>query len=587
MLSSENKTRSTDFATCTAPPSQMAFRSRRFVGFLALLNGTRYHSSSSSLWSVSFSPFSTLEFRDKYTNCEPPDNRIKRYSSLDEKFVLDQLSDLLPISPKTSSYSRYIENSSGKHIETKAVDGFLSPEEKLRGVFLQKLRGKAAIESALMATGVNLNVEILAGVLNRGNLGGEAMVTFFNWALKQPQVPKDLQTYHIILRALGRRKFFNFMEEILHEMSKQGMTPTCETLSTAMDSFVRARRVSKAVQMFGRLEEFASKPDTESFNVLLRCLCQRSHIGTAHSLFHEKKGKIPFNITSYNVIIGGWSRLGRVSEVEGFLKAMVVDGLTPDCWTFSYLLECLGRAGRVDDAVGVFEMMEEQGCAPDTVAYNAMISNFISVGDLDECVRYYESMLAKKCAPDLDTYTKLIHGFLKARRVADALEMFDEMLGRGILPNMGTISSFIEPLCNFGPPHAAMMMYKGARKAGCRISLKVYKLLLMRLSRFGKCGMILKLWDEMQESGHSSDSEIYEYVINGLCNIGQLEASVLVMEELLSKGFCPSRVIYSKLNNKLMNANKVERAYRLFLKVKDARCSENARKFWRANGWHF
>ena len=39
----------------------------------------------------------------------------------------------------------------------------------------------------------------------------------------------------------------------------------------------------------------------------------------------------------------GWSKLGRVSETKSVLKAMLVDGFSPDCLTFSYLIKGLGR----------------------------------------------------------------------------------------------------------------------------------------------------------------------------------------------------------------------------------------------------
>ncbi|KAJ4963722.1 hypothetical protein NE237_023661 [Protea cynaroides] len=564
----------------------MAFGTRGFIRLLPHFNKTRYPQFPSNS-SISFSPFSTLDFTESSSIGEPSNDQIINASNMNELSVLKELSNLLPINPKTPTYRSFSENSTEKRIQCTEVDGYLTPAEKLRGVFLQKLRGNSAIESALTATSVDVTLDIVAEVVDRGNLGGEAMVIFFNWAVNHPSVPNDLQTYHIILKALGRRKFFKFMEEILNQMNKHGIHPSSETFSITMDSYVRARKVSKAVQMLQRLEEFGSKSDTESFNVLLRSLCQRSHVGTAHSLFLATNGKKPFNRTTYNIIISGWSKLGRVSEVERSLKAMIEDGLDPDCLTFSYLLECLGRAGRIDDAVEVFDKMQEKCSLPDTVAYNVMISNFLSVGDLDSSVKYYKKMLEMNCAPNLDTFAKLISAFLKSRRVADALEMFDEMLSKGILPSTGAITYFIEPLCNFGPPHAAMVIYQKARKVGCKISLKAYKLLLMRLSRFGKCGIMLQVWDEMQESGYSSDTDVYEYVINGLCNIGQLENAALVMEESLCKGFCPGKFIYSKLNNKLMDANKVERAYKLFLKVKKARRAENAQRFWRANGWHF
>ncbi|KAL0016634.1 hypothetical protein SO802_003703 [Lithocarpus litseifolius] len=313
--------------------------------------------------------------------------------------------------------------------------------------------------------------------------------------------------------------------EILHDMRTEGVSLDLETLSIVLDSFVRAHRVLKAIQMFGNVEEFGLKCNTECLNVLLQCMCCRSHVGTANSFLNSVKGKVPFDCMMYNVIIDRWSKLGRVSETESVLKAMLVDEFSPDYLTFSKLLKGLGRASQIHDAVEIFEHMKEKGYVLDTRNYNAMIFNSISVGDFDGCMKYYKSMLSNNCDPDVITYTKLIVAFLKTRKVANALEFFDEMLNRGLIPYTGTVISFLEHLCSSSPPYAAMLIYKKARKVGCRVSLSAYKLLLMRLSRFGKCGMLLSMWDEMQECDYSSNMEVYEYVINGLCNIVQLEFS--------------------------------------------------------------
>lgn len=565
----------------------MAFHSQRILGFLAYLNKTRCHLPRFRA-SIPVFPFSTVDTQLSTLEDKPLVSQLKDQVNLKECSVLDELSNLLPIHPSNPILHPYKDQKLNELGERRVVaDRFLLPEEKLRGVFLQKLKGKSAIERALADTGVDLSLDIVAKVLNGGNLGGEAMVTFFNWAIKQAMIPKDIHSYNIIIKALGRRKFIDFMLKILNELRTEGIRFNLETLSIVMDSLFRAQRVCKAIQMFGNSKEFGFEYNTESLNVLLQCLCRRSHVGVANSYFNSVKGKISFNSTTYNIMIGGWSKFGRVSEMETILEAMVQDGFAPDCSTFCCLLEGLGRAGRIKEAVKIFDNLGEKDFVLDAAVYNAMIFNFISVGDLDECMKYYRSLLSNNCDPNIDTYTKLICAFIKARKVADALEMLDEMLGRGIVPTTTTITSFIEPLCSFGPPHAAMMIYKKARKAGCKISLTAYKLLLMRLSRFGKCGMLLNIWEEMQESGYSTDMEVYEYVINGLCNIGQLENAVLVMEESLSKGFCPSRLICSKLNHKLLASSKVERAYKLFLKIKDARRDENARRFWHANGWHF
>ncbi|CAH2046566.1 unnamed protein product [Thlaspi arvense] len=497
---------------------------------------------------------------------------------VEESYFLAELSSLLPISSKTSLPKD--DNSSKNQV---AIDSFLSPEEKLRGVILQKLKGKSAIQKAFTSLGIDLSIETVANVVDQGSLSGEAMVTFFDWAIREPGVSKDVDSYYVILKALGRRKFFSFMTDVLKGMACEGVNPDLKCLTIAMDSFAKAHYVRKAIQLFEETEGFGVKcSSTESFNALLRCLCERSHVSAANSLFNTKKGEIAFDICTYNIMISGWSKLGEIEEMEKVLKEMIENGFDPDCFSFSYLIEGLGRAGRVNDSVKIFDSIN----VPDANVYNAMISNFIFARDFDESVRYYRKML-EECEPNLETYSKLVSGLIKGRRVADALEIYEEMLSRKFVPATGVVTSFIKPLCCYGPPHAAMAIYQKARKAGCKVSESAYKLLLKRLSRFGKCGMLLNVWYEMQESGYASDVEVYEYIVDGLCNIGHLENAVLVMEEAMRKGFCPNRLVYSRLSNKLIASKKTEMAYKLFLKIKEARLKDNARRFWRRNGWHF
>ncbi|CAL0302854.1 unnamed protein product [Lupinus luteus] len=513
--------------------------------------------------SILFSQFSSLP-NDAVSTIPPP--------ILNHHHILHQISHLF-----------------GSQKPKPLVDGFLPPEDKLRGVFLQKLKGKSVIEHALSNIDVQIDVDILGKVVNSGNMSGESMVTFFNWAITQPLIPKNIETYCVIVKALGRRKFFKFMIQVLDDMRVEKVEGDLLILSIVIDSYVRAGHVSKAIHVFTNLEDYfvGMNRDTKALNVLLLCLCRRNHVGAANSVLRSMKGKVVFDVATYNSVAGGWCRFGRVSEVERIMKEMEDDGFSPNCATFSFLIEGLGREGRMDEAVEVFCGMKDKNCMPDTACYNAMIFNFVSVGDFGECMKYYNEMLSGKCEPNVETYTRIINGFLKVRKVADALQMFDEMLTRGVVPSTGTITSFIERLCSYGPPFAALMIHKKASKLGCTISMDAYKIMLMRLSKFGKCGTMLSMWQEMQECGYSSDVEVYEFIICGLCNLGQLENAVLVMEESLRKGFCPSRLVYSKLSNKLLASNKEETAYRLFLKIKHARTLENARKYWRSNGWHF
>ncbi|GMN62755.1 hypothetical protein TIFTF001_031834 [Ficus carica] len=235
---------------------------------------------------------------------------MRNQCDVDERSVLNELSDLLPVLRSSSVTNLNKQQISENQIEIiRAVDGFLLPEEKLRGVFLQKLRGKTAIEQALTDVGVDLNVEVIG-------------------------IPKDIDTYNVILKALGRRIC---MVEVLNRLRIEGVNPNLETLEIVMDSLIRARQVSKAIRM-------------------------RSHVGAANSLLHSMKGKISFSGATYNIVMNGWSRFGKVCEMERILEEMVGDGINPDGSTFVHLIEVFGRAGRIDDAVKIFENMKEKNC---------------------------------------------------------------------------------------------------------------------------------------------------------------------------------------------------------------------------------
>ncbi|GMH15459.1 hypothetical protein Nepgr_017300 [Nepenthes gracilis] len=421
----------------------MAFHSQRFKAFLGRFSVARYSLSPRTSPSSLVSFFSTNKPRSfSSTVLEEEDLPIEIATNstrvFDESELLQELFELLPVRYKNSSSNSSVPYPLEKPTQIDAgADDFLPVEDKLRGVFLQKLKGKAAIENALTASitkDLELTVDTVGKVVNRGNLGGEAMDAFFTWAVKQPTVPIDLSTYHVILKALGRRKFFDLMLDKLHDMHAKGICPNCETLEIVIDSLVRASRIAKAIDLFEKLEDFGMECGTGCFNVLLQCLCRRRHVGKANSLLNSKREKIEFDSMTYNIVIGGWSKMGRVTEMEKSLKAMVEDGFTADCLTYRYLIEGLGRASQIDNAVRIFKRIENEGCTLDTGVYNAMINNCISVGDFDECMRYYEQMLRLNCLPNNDTYVKLIGAFLKAQKVSDALEMFDAMLHRGIVP---------------------------------------------------------------------------------------------------------------------------------------------------------
>ncbi|KAF5943194.1 hypothetical protein HYC85_020836 [Camellia sinensis] len=85
--------------------------------------------------------------------------------------------------------------------ETKAFPWPHKPNESLPISHASTHSGKSAIEHALSNTGVELSVHTVAKVVNRGNLGGEAMVIIWDEMQKNGH-SSDMEVYEYVISGL-------------------------------------------------------------------------------------------------------------------------------------------------------------------------------------------------------------------------------------------------------------------------------------------------------------------------------------------------------------------------------------------------
>ena len=167
-------------------------------------------------------------------------------------------------------------------------------------MFVQKLIGTAAVKQALTAAASDIVSvssesdfrEVVSKVLNRGGLDGESMVTVFEWAVESGKMSGGVESYNVVFKALGRRRFFDKMRFLLGEMRGKGVRGDYVTLEIFVDSYVKAKRVSKGVEVLKNLDEFGMDEwDLECLKVVLRCLCRRGRVTSADKLLSKTRGK--------------------------------------------------------------------------------------------------------------------------------------------------------------------------------------------------------------------------------------------------------------------------------------------------------
>ncbi|KAM3355546.1 hypothetical protein P3S68_022259 [Capsicum galapagoense] len=159
-----------------------------------------------------------------------------------------------------------------------------------------------------------------------------------------------------------------------------------------------------------------------------------------------EKYKYDPDVNTYNTIIDGLCRVGKVKIAHNVLKGMVKRGhqlspnvvsyfrLKPISITYNTLIQGLCEAKRFDRIKEILEgTLGGGGLIPDTCTFNTLITYHCNVGNMDEEIQVFENMSKLKVKPDSSTYSILIQSFSKKGYLERAEKLFDNIMKKEIL----------------------------------------------------------------------------------------------------------------------------------------------------------
>ena len=91
-----------------------------------------------------------------------------------------------------------------------------------------------------------------------------------------------------------------------------------------------------------------------------------------------------------------------------FFDETVKIGFSPTLVTYNALIYGLCRKGRLEEAEGLVPQITSSGFSPDVITYNSLISGYSDAGNTQKCLELYETMKRLGIKPTLKTYHPLI-----------------------------------------------------------------------------------------------------------------------------------------------------------------------------------
>ncbi|XP_023670785.2 pentatricopeptide repeat-containing protein 1, mitochondrial [Paramormyrops kingsleyae] len=155
-------------------------------------------------------------------------------------------------------------------------------------------------------------------------------------------------------------------------------------------------------------------------------------------------GAVNSNVVSLGNIAHPWDRLALMGGMEGFLKKMLSDSLTPDIKTLTLLSEVTepGDAAEAGLAVeaGLLSLSEQYRLKLDITFFNTLVRKRARAGDLNGAKALIPMLAERGLTADLQTYCSLAVG---CSRKEDGLQLLSEMQASGIVPNTHVYSALI------------------------------------------------------------------------------------------------------------------------------------------------
>ncbi|CAN6458091.1 unnamed protein product [Victoria cruziana] len=232
-------------------------------------------------------------------------------------------------------------------------------------------------------------------------------------------------------------------------MDKLGLRRTVRSLNALLSAAVASKNHKEVSRIFTEFPKaFSIKPDLDTYNTVIRSLCDSGNSISAYSILDEMdKNKVRPNEISYGTLMAGLYAEERFDEIATVLDLMTKKGCSPSLTTTNFRIKSLCKLGKSAEAKALLDGMRSRGILPDVFAFYNLIYGFCKEGNLEAAKAIFLEMGKKKNpAPSSECYFTLIYYLCEGGDFNCALDLCNKCMERGWVPNFTTVKSLVSGL---------------------------------------------------------------------------------------------------------------------------------------------
>eukprot|EP00535_Pseudo-nitzschia_heimii_P011711 CAMPEP_0197194020 /NCGR_PEP_ID=MMETSP1423-20130617/28481_1 /TAXON_ID=476441 /ORGANISM="Pseudo-nitzschia heimii, Strain UNC1101" /LENGTH=1084 /DNA_ID=CAMNT_0042647373 /DNA_START=358 /DNA_END=3612 /DNA_ORIENTATION=+ len=290
--------------------------------------------------------------------------------------------------------------------------------------------------------------------------------------------------------------------------------------------------------------------DIVSYNSMIRALTKFGQFEDAIETFYRMK-KFGIKPDKYTYTALAKAVMVDDNDVEELLYDMREEGVVADVMTFNVFIRYLCEEKRLSAARKVINFMEASGISPDSWTYGFLMNGLLESDNPSACLTLFESACSDRRTVGLTEnvflYTTAMTAAAALGDHTRALELLSRMNSLGIKPNLKTLTALLSACLAAGEAELAVDIYRRIPNPDSYAVTKG----LIALSEAGRGDEALEMLSKRDTVAGNIQgkalNKVYESLLRKSIIDNDYNFARLVLKSLLGKGNIPSKGILQRI----------------------------------------